>query len=93
MENMLTSCFVAQRILLNPSPLCTRGLQPCTERVRQGSRERSVSVPMVLAVSIDNRQRQHLSQIKLLLLFQWKWVATHQGNVKKTATGYDSDAR
>lgn len=78
--------FLALRILLNTSPLCTRGLQPHTERVRQGSRERSVLVPMVLAVSIDNRQRHRLSKIRLHWMFQWKWAATHQGNVKKTET-------
>lgn len=40
-------------------------------------------VPMVLVVPADNRQRHHLSQIRLLLLFQWKWVASHQGDVRK----------
>lgn len=66
MENVLTLwVFLALRILLNTSPLCTRGLQPHTERVRQESRERSVLVPMVLAVSIDNRQRHRLFKIRL----------------------------
>lgn len=41
---------------------------------------------MVLAVTIDNGQRHCLSEIRLHLLFQWKWAATHQGNVKKTET-------
>lgn len=98
MENVLTCFFLALRILLNTSPLCTRGLQPHTERVRQSSRERSVLVPMVLAVSIDNRQRHCLSKIRLHWMCQWKWAAPHQGNVKKTETEpnkktiYDNDA-
>lgn len=77
--------FLALRILLNTSPLCTRGLQPHTERVRQESRERSVLVPMVLAVSKNNRQRHCLSKIWLQWMFQWKWAAT-QGNIRKTET-------
>lgn len=41
-------------------------------------------VPMVFVVPVDNRQRHHLYQIRLLLLFQWKWAASHRGEVRKT---------
>lgn len=72
-----------------PIPVVHKGFETMHGKGWAGlQRKKSVSVPMGLAVSIDNRQRQCLSQIRLLLLFQWKWVASHQGNVRKTATGW-----
>jgi len=41
------------------------------------------SEPMVFCCCVNNRQRHHFSQIRLLLLFQWKLAAkTHPVNFK-----------
>lgn len=88
------SLFCSTENPSEPIPVVHEGFETMHGKGWAGlQRKKSVSVPMGLAVSIDNRQRQCVSQIRLLLLFQWKGVASHQGNVRKTATGWQRCTR